>query len=650
MNRLFKSAAALLCAFGFGYMAQGQLTTITASSIKMSGILIASGSVTFTPVSLSGQPIPFAQAGGGLNSPGAFTCTITAGAIIGACQIPDAALTTPANILYSIQISSTANQRAFVLPSVPNITGHTWALDAYAPSAQTSNSQNIQVAYGTAAPPNVCVSPSFYVRNFAGGQLYMCVGGVPTLVTGSGGDGTVNASTMAAAVAGLTGCSVAGNAWNPATNTCIAASAGSQGPQGNPGAKGDTGSTGPAGSAGAAATITVGTVSSLPAGSTPTITNTGTSSAAVFSFGIPAGATGTKGDTGAAGSTGPTGPKGDTGATGATGQTGPKGDTGDVGPQGPAGGSGGVEFGTTAGTAAEGNDSRIVGALQSANNLSDLVSAATARTNLGLGSAATTASSAYDVAGAASAAQTAAIATAIATAANASNLTSGTVPVARIPTLNQNTTGTAASLSTTAAHSLVYATPTGATGVGSFRSLVSSDIPALSYLANTTQLAVTKAAITSNFLNSYNSATGAFTSAQPAFTDISGTVASAQLPLATSSAFGAFKPDGTTITCTSGVCSAVVSVADTPVSISGGTQAANSCSASATTVTMTNATSLMIPLVGYSADPTAITGWGSTGGMVIAGWFTSNTLNYKLCNQTSSSITYGAITFNVGAK
>lgn len=65
---------------------------------------------------------------------------------------------------------------------------------------------------------------------------------------------------------------------------------------------------GEAGPAGAAATIAAGTATGLPAGQQPTVTNSGTSSAAVFNFGIPAGADGApgvKGDPGTPGAAGP---------------------------------------------------------------------------------------------------------------------------------------------------------------------------------------------------------------------------------------------------------------------------------------------------------------------------------------------------------
>ncbi len=109
---------------------------------------------------------------------------------------------------------------------------------------------------------------------------------------------------------------------------------GSQGPQGIQGTQGIQGP---------AATIEVGTVTTGAAGSNVTITNAGTSGAAVFDFAIPRGDTGAQGPQGIQGIQGIQGPQGDVGPqgpTGATGPQGPKGDTGDTGPQGATGAQG----------------------------------------------------------------------------------------------------------------------------------------------------------------------------------------------------------------------------------------------------------------------------------------------------------------------
>lgn len=76
------------------------------------------------------------------------------------------------------------------------------------------------------------------------------------------------------------------------------------GPKGATGAQGAQGSQGVPGSW---ATVAVGTVTTLPAGSGATITNIGTSTAAVFDFGIPKGDTGDQGDVGPQGPVGPAG-------------------------------------------------------------------------------------------------------------------------------------------------------------------------------------------------------------------------------------------------------------------------------------------------------------------------------------------------------
>lgn len=131
---------------------------------------------------------------------------------------------------------------------------------------------------------------------------------------------------------------------------------GIQGPKGDKGDKGDTGATGPAGptgatgatgpagstgpqgpkgdtgSAGPAGTIEIGTVSTGEPGTSASVTNSGTASAAILNFTIPQG------------------PKGDTGATGATGAAGPTGPQGPAGVAGPAGQDGSTPVVTAAAT------------------------------------------------------------------------------------------------------------------------------------------------------------------------------------------------------------------------------------------------------------------------------------------------------------
>lgn len=76
---------------------------------------------------------------------------------------------------------------------------------------------------------------------------------------------------------------------------------------------------------------------------------------------------------------------------------------------------------------------------------------------------------------------------------------------------------------------------------------------------------------------------------------------------------------------------------------------ANTCTAGAT-ATMTGVTTTSAFSTAFATDPSAVTGWGANGGLSFIAWPTSNTINWKVCNVTASSITPGAMTINVGAK
>lgn len=96
----------------------------------------------------------------------------------------------------------------------------------------------------------------------------------------------------------------------------------------------------PVGVPGPAATIAVGTVTTGAAGTNASVTNAGTTSAAVFNFTIPRGAQGVQGIQGPQGEQGEKGAQGDQGPAGQDGAQGIQGIQGIQGEQGPAGADG----------------------------------------------------------------------------------------------------------------------------------------------------------------------------------------------------------------------------------------------------------------------------------------------------------------------
>ena len=80
-----------------------------------------------------------------------------------------------------------------------------------------------------------------------------------------------------------------------------------------------------------------------------------------------------------------------------------------------------------------------------------------------------------------------------------------------------------------------------------------------------------------------------------------------------------------------------------PTSINSG-----ACNSANTTATATGVASTDVVAWTPNADISAVTGYApvTTGGVVIFVWPTTNTVNFRVCNPTSSSIDPGSITIN----
>jgi hypothetical protein len=92
-------------------------------------------------------------------------------------------------------------------------------------------------------------------------------------------------------------------------------------------------------------------------------------------------------------------------------------------------------------------------------------------------------------------------------------------------------------------------------------------------------------------------------------------------------------------------------VADATTTVGTAAISANTCT-SATTVAMTGVTTAMTFTFTPTADLSAVTGWGAGGAtLFLDAWPSANALNYKVCNNSSASITPGSsTTWNVSAR
>lgn len=328
--------AALLLALCIGaFTASAQETTITSSLTfhDLSGQLLPSGYFQLTPVNEQGSVTGFTACGGGQVLPINYAWQIVAGQIINpttsvvGANVPDTGCATPTGVGYIVTITTLAHAVLYTFPQPIHPTGSTWNFDTWSETSTFTLSPPGLIG-NTSAPPSgsgQCTSPSLYLQNVS--TLFMCVGttwvqltNLNPIVTWEGVWASGTTYSVGKGVSRT--CSGNGSSYvalgsSTGADPCTSPSLWqllAQGTAGPTGATGPAGAAGSTGATGAAATVAVGAVTGLSYGSSPTVSNTGTSGAAVLAFGIPAGAPGATGPAGSTGSTGAAGANGSDGA------------------------------------------------------------------------------------------------------------------------------------------------------------------------------------------------------------------------------------------------------------------------------------------------------------------------------------------------
>lgn len=202
------------------------MTTITATNTQ-AGNAPANGTLCLRAVNAQGNPISISKSGGGFYLAGQPFCqTLTSGALAGSLQVPNPVTDSAPGHAYDAQVYDTTSGQLIDLGPIYGIGGSSWSLDTYVPTTSVPTTAAFTFTQGSGVPSGACTAPALYV-NTATGQISVCVA---SAWENAAGGGSVTAAAMATAVAGQTGCTTAGNAWDPATDTCVPPSGSVAGP------------------------------------------------------------------------------------------------------------------------------------------------------------------------------------------------------------------------------------------------------------------------------------------------------------------------------------------------------------------------------------------------------------------------------------